>query len=109
MGALGAGRRDVGVGQRRPDDPSVVGTLQSIEDDTEQSELDIGLRAVEAPRDVGERRAGLDQRRRDDQRAWRRIRVGERRRIHDDAGHQGGRQRAIAAVERDVETAGQQA
>ena len=105
---LGAGRREVGVGQRRPDDPSVVGTLEPVEDDAEQPQLGVGLGAVEAPRDVGQRRAGLDQRRRDDQRAWRRVRVRERRGVDDDAGHQGGRERAVAGVERDPEAAGQQ-
>ena len=33
VGALGAGRGDVGIGQARPDDPAVVGALEPVEDD----------------------------------------------------------------------------
>ena len=62
-----------------------------------------GLRAVEPPRDVGQRRAGLDERRRDGERPRRRVRVGEGRGVHHDAGHQRGGQRAVAGVERHPE------
>ena len=69
----------------------------------EQAELGVGLRAVEAARDVGQRRAGRDERRRHGERARRGVGMGEGRRVHDDPGHQRGRERAVAEVERDAE------
>ena len=95
VGAVGAGRGDVGVGQARPDDPAVVGALEPVEDDAEQAQLGVGLGPIEPPRDVRQRRAGLDQGGRHDQRPRRGVRVGEGRGVHDDAGHQGRRQRAV--------------
>ena len=68
----------------------------------------VGLGAIQPPRDVGQRRAGLDQGRGDGQGPRRRVRVGERRGVHDDAGHQRRGQRAVAGVERDPEPDGEQ-
>ena len=62
-----------------------------------------GLDPVEPARDVRERGAGLDERGRDGERPRRRVRMGEGRRVHDDAGHQRGGQRAAVEVERDAE------
>ena len=67
--------------------------LEPIQDATEQAQLSRRLRAVQPARDVGQRRAGLDQRRRHGERARRRVRVRERRGVHDDPGHQRRRQR----------------
>ena len=75
-GARAAGRGEVGVGQRRPDDAPVVRGLEAVEDPAEQAELGVGLGAVEAPRDVRQRRAGLDQGGRHGQRPRRRVRDG---------------------------------
>ena len=52
-----AGRREVGVEERGPDDPPVGGRLEPVEDAAEQAQLAVGLGAVEPPRDVRERRA----------------------------------------------------
>ena len=73
------------------------------EDGAEQPELGFGLRSIEPPRDVGQRGARLDEGRRDRERAGRRVRMGERRRVHDDAGHEQRRQGAVALVERHAE------
>ena len=82
--------------------------LQPAEDQAEQAQLGVRLGAVEPPRDVRQRRAGLDERGRDGQRPRRRVRVGEGRGVHDDAGHQRGGQRAAVDVERDAEAQGEQ-
>ncbi len=87
-GGLVAGRREVGVGERRPDDAPAVGALEPVQDAAEQPQLRFGLRAIQPARDVGQRRAGLDERGGDRERARRRVRMGERRGVHDDAGHQ---------------------
>ena len=102
-GGSRAGRREVGVEQRRMDDAAAVGALEPIEDPAEQPQLAVRLGSVEAPRDVGQRRAGLDQRGGHGQGPRRGIRMGERRGVHDDAGHQGGGQGASVEIERQAE------
>ena len=94
-----AGRREVGVGQRRPDDAPAVRGLEAVQDPPEEAELGVGLRAVDPPRDVRERGAGLDQGGRDRQRPRGGVGVGEGRGVHDDAAHQGRRESPAVDVE----------
>ena len=89
-----AGGRQVGVGQRAVDDPPAVADLEPVQHATEEPQLRVGLGAVEPARDLRQRRARRDQRRRDGERPRRRVRVGEGRGVHDDAGHQRRGQRA---------------
>ncbi len=67
-------------------------------------QLGLGLGPVEAARDVGERSAGLDESGRDGERPGRRVRMSERRGVHDDAGHEERREGAVALVERRAES-----
>ena len=59
-----AGRGEVGVGERAVDDPAAVAHLEPVQHPAEEPQLGVGLRAVEAARDLRQRRAGRDQRRR---------------------------------------------
>ena len=76
------------IAQRRPDHPPVGADLEPVEDAAEQPELRVGLGAVQAARDVRQRRAGGDERRRHGERARRRVGVRERRGVHHDACHE---------------------
>ena len=97
------GRREILEQQRRPDHEPVRRRLEAAQDAAEQPELRVGLRAVEAARQVGQRRADVDQRRRDRERARRGVGMGEGRGVGDDPGHQLGRHRPVGGPERHAE------
>ena len=73
-----AGLVEVGQAQRGPDHPAVGRRLEPVQHAPEQAQLRVRLGPVEAARDVGQRRPGLHERRRDGQRA-RASRWGGRR------------------------------
>ena len=82
--------------------------LETVEDPPEQAQLPVRLRPVQAPRDLRQRRAGLDQGGSDLERAGGDVGMGECRRVHDDPGHQRGGQRAVGHIEGHAEAGRQE-
>ena len=90
--------------ERRPDDPAVVGASRAGRGRGRTAGAGrrawsgrAGARCRTAARPASTSAA------RHGERPRRRVRMGERRGVHDDAGHQRGRQRPVAGVERHAE------
>ena len=99
--AVRAGRGEVRVGQRRPDDPAAVGASRAGPARGRTGAAGrpawSGRAAARCPTSGAPAATSAAETR---ERPRRRVGVGEGRRVHDDAGHQRGGERTVAGVER---------